>query len=433
MKTFLLSIALCATGCAQNVVMTGGVTNTGAITIPVAGAPPTAGWIGPITVPSYVTTNHSGLPYLPGDGYVYFESFTGSFVSGTGTNHIERAAIDGSGNITLPYVDITGTGLPNNSSQQAGRIVVLTGGTVMVFTANASGSGGGQQPYYWNGSTAWATIGGFSGGGYGGNVSVSAYGTDPATGDNYFAVPAQGVIYKNSSGARTTFSIVTTAAGGAYAYTGNGTGSPTTCVTGATGQGGGGGAGTGCSGAVYDMWVGNLGDGNGTEMWVVGEGSPSAISTGLGTGNYQNYGVFSGSSGYLSNGLSIDSSPLKTCFVRPFNSGATQLSCIDNTTKAITQYSSPNPRVGNTFPFSPNNNQVGILHWQNGTNWMVTGQNTAVFMYISSDDGATWIDTMTLSPPTQCNQTNLRIGAAHNDHLILTRNSSDQYCIYGPR
>jgi hypothetical protein len=68
-------------------------------------------------------------------------------------------------------------------------------------------------------------------------------------------------------------------------------------------------------------------------------------------------------------------------------------------------------------------NQVGLLHWVSGTNWIVTNQaSNTTYLLLSTDDGNTWTDiTASGGIDSSCTGANLSVGAVATSQYVYAR------------
>ncbi len=352
------------------------------------------------------------------DGYIYEPIRTGttpSFVTSVHRQPVTAGVLGAD-------QDITGTGLPGGTRAVSVMWQSLNG-TLYIADTDNGGTPGNAKLYFWNGSTGspvWAQVSGFTP--YTGDSSFNngSFWND-ASGYVYFTVPWKGDVWKSSTPDGTTFSKILT---NAYAYSGNGTGTGTACNAGVTPLGGA--PDTGCSGGIYPLRLWDLADGAGLNIWGCGEGG--VLRLGLTGTPFTNWGT--GPSGFTNNCIALAKSATTILFIRP-NAGGTQWLCkLDVATLTQSCYASPSP-----FPSNPSNNAINPIHWLHGTTFILTTKNgTTPYLYISTDDGATWTDMQTLGTmPAGCSGANLEQFAVNSSTFVFAPAQSGKHlCSYGP-
>ncbi len=362
---------------------------TGATTFNVVAAP---SWVQltnlPSVIKSYGTADKS---FVGTDGYFYMASVsTGS--SPSLVNKVYRTPVATPGTFT----DITGTGLPGTESSHL--MGMMPNGTLLLTMV----AGGKQYIYYWNGSTSspvWKKVTGWTG------VSSSNIYTFPSdsSGYTYFSPAWSGDIWRNDAPGSLNF---TKQIKNLYGITGGGTG---------TG---------GLSGGLYGLRIWDLGDGKGNMYWACGEGELENIA--LNGNPATNTSYLTAKGGYTHNCTSLDRSPTKIMAIRSF--GADSVSIIDIATRAVTVVPSPTP-----VPAYLSTQEVNVLQWMSGTNWLLNDiSGTTFHLLLSKDDGLTWTS-ITAGLGSNCTGGNLDVGATASAHYVFARcNNGRAQWVYGP-
>ena len=377
----LLPLVVCLTG--------GAVSNDtlGSVNRPIVAA------CSSVPVPSVISANGASNSVEP-DGYLYAAVHSG--VLPNIVNSMLRASATSPGT----WTDITGKGL-SNGSEFLGAVGMMPGGTILVSAAPAAR--GVADVFAWNGSTAspvWTKVKGWD------RVSSSRiYGfTNDSAAYTYFSPAWSGDIWRNKAPNSLNFTQVVA---NLYGVTGGGaTGHPTT-------------------GGIYAMSVFNLNDGKGDMIWACGEGELDNIA--LNFRARSNTAYLTTAKGNTGNCTAIDKSPTTILALRQasasLDSGYDMLTGINITTRATTVHAGSYPRSATGFPAYINMNQVGLLHWVSGTNWIVTSQaSNTTYLLLSTDDGNTWTDiTASGGIDSSCTGANLSVGAVATSQYVYAR------------
>jgi hypothetical protein len=346
-------------------------------------------WTQLTNLPAAMTANGASL-YAGTDGYLYAESRSAApFVI-----HVFRTLISN----PTTWQDITGKGLPH------GATPISTGqtpnGTLLLSTSTGKGN---ADVYAWNSSTSnpsWSGIKGWLG------LSSSwIYNfTNDSAGYTYFSPAWSGDIWRNDHPNSLSFKPIMD---DFYHVTHGG--------------------GPGDTGGLYQLQVWDLGDGKGDMIWTCGEGELDNIN--LKFNKASNTAYLTTVQGYRGNCTALAKSPTTILAFRTANTALESLNSIDIATRAVTVHPSPTTRTATSWPYNISTNEVGILHWMSGKNFMLSAFNAHkdnTWLLLSKDDGVTWIDiTATGGIDSSCTGVNLSPGATSTGHYIFAR------CQYG--
>jgi len=347
-------------------------------------------WTQLTNLPSAMTQNGATLS-MGSDGYLYAAVRAGSpFVISVFRTLASNPT---------SWADITGRGLP---SATQGAMGFTPNGTVLMATTRGKGN---EDIYSWNGSTsspAWSRVKGWTGE----SSSVVYNFTNDSAGYTYFSPAWSGDIWRNDHPNSLHFNPVVQ---NLYSITG------------------GGGADHPETGGIYQLEVWNLGDGKGDMIWACGEGELDNI--GLKFKRASNTAYLTNTQGYKGNCTSLAKSPTTILAFRTADAAMDTLNSIDIATRAMTVHPSPSTRTATSFPYNISTNEVGILHWMSGPNFMLSAfdaSHHATYLLLSHDDGATWVDITATGPiDSSCTGPNLSPGAVSTSHSIFAR------CQYG--
>ena len=293
------------------------------------------------------------------------------------------------------WQNITGKGLPAAAPRSLG---FTPNGTLLLSTTTGKDN---ADIYFWNGDNAkpvWSRVKGWDG------VSSSyIYNfTNDSAGYTYFSPAWSGDIWRNDHPNSIHFNQIVR---GFYSITeGGGAGHPET-------------------GGIYQLKVWDLGDGKGDTIWACGEGELDNISLKLKKASTTRY--LTSAQGYKGNCTSLAKSPTTILAFRSAISTMDALTSIDIATRAMTLHPSPYPRTATSFPSRISTNEIGVLHWMSGKNFMLSAIDASrnpKYLLLSRDDGNTWIDiTETGAIDSSCKGDNLTPSAVATSDSIFAR------------
>ncbi len=337
-------------------------------------------------LPAEMTANGAALSIGP-DGYLYAQVRAASLSA----IHVFRTL---TANPTT-WQDITGKGLPSATPRAMG---FMPNGTVLMSTTWGKGN---EDVYTWNGSTTspvWAKVKGWTG-----ESSSHIYSfTNDSAGYTYFSPAWSGDIWRNDKPNSVHFKPIVD---NLYSITH------------------GGAEGHDETGGIYALKVWDLGDGKGDMIWACGEGELDNIS--LNFKRASNTAYLTTAQGYKGNCTSLAKSATTILAFRTADAAMDTLTSIDVATRVATVHPSPSARTATSFPYNISTNEVGILQWMSGTNFIVSAfdaSRNGTYLLLSKDDGVTWVDiTAAGAIDGSCTGANLSAGAVATAHTIFVR------------
>jgi len=345
-------------------------------------------WTQLTNLPTRMTSaNANASLHISPDGFLYAAVFTGQPISIS----VYRTP---TANPTT-WEDITGKGLPSATPRAMG---FTPNGTVLLGTTRGKGN---EDVYTWNGSTSspgWSRVKGWTG-----ESSSHIYNfANDSAGFTYFSPAWSGDIWRNDKPNSIHFKPIVD---NLYSVTHGGAADhPET-------------------GGIYALEVWDLGDGKGDMVWACGEGELDNIS--LNFKKASNTAYLKDTQGYKGNCTALAKSATKILAFRTADAQMDVLTSIDIATRAATVHPSPSTRTATSFPYDISTNEIGILHWMSGKNFIVSAFDagrTNSYLLLSQDDGTTWVDiTATGAIDASCKGANLSAGSVANDHAIFAR------------
>ena len=355
-------------------------------------------WTQLTNLPAEITTNGANLE-AGADGYLYSAVRSGT----SPALSIFRTLASN----PASWQNITGKGLPTAVPRALG---LTPNGTVLISTTTGKGN---ADIYFWNGDTSkpvWSRVKGWDG-----VSSSNIYNfTNDSAGYTYFSPAWSGDIWRNDHPNSVHFNQIVR---NLYSITeGGGSGHPET-------------------GGIYQLRVWDLGDGKGDMVWACGEGELDNIS--LKFKKASNTAYLTNAQGYKGNCTALVKSDTTILAFRTYNPTFDSLTSIDIATRATTIHRSPYPRTATSFPSNLSTNEVGILRWMSGKNFMLSAYDaklSARYLLLSTDDGNTWVDiTETGAIDSSCKGENLTPSAVATSHYIFARCQSGKVIWkYGP-
>ena len=351
-----------------------------------------------ILLPSALVSNGGNLFPLS-DGNVFAVSASG--VSGGYITSIYRAPLSA---ITAGSPKWTALGaITSSTCAHCGTEVTTTmmatpNGTIFIALSNGRGF---SDVLYWNGSTSspsWSTVTGYSG-----TASSFIYSfTQDSSGYTYFSPAWSGDVWRNDSVNATAFTKEVS-----HVYT-------------AFGQ---------KDGGIYAEKIMNLGKG---DDWV-GCGEGGVLDSDLAFTSATTY-LASGYSGNCTN-IAFNSSVI---LVTRYNKFPNDLSSINTSTLAVTNYACALPRSSTSCVSKAVNSSLGSLSFLNGSRfvWNVKETSTGtIHLLMSSTNGATWND---ITPGLGANCTGSNAGLQQRqsyqppNDIFAKCQRGQYYWVYGP-